>query len=212
MTMFSSSKPISALTSEEWEVFEASAEKMGSAIVSYLKNIVGDVHSIVESQQSSVDGVPYETVFGRANAAHGQPNGHSESEDRCRDFKFDDQKVICSLDYVTERDRVSTSKNVRMNTQIDYQSFLERMRDPRASTLRHDLQATKLQLYRPCFLPISSAITTVLSLNSIICIKICKFSRYQFQGVRRVSAKTSWKDVGEDARRRGSRSARLWHA
>ena len=94
MTMFSSSKPISALTSEEWEVFEASAEKMGSAIVSYLKNIVGDVHSIVESQQSTVGGVPYETVFGRANAANGHANGHTESEGRSRDFKFEDQKVV----------------------------------------------------------------------------------------------------------------------
>jgi hypothetical protein len=98
MAIFSSSKPISgALSSEEWEVFEASAEKMGSALVSYLKNIVGDVHSIMDSQRAGFDGVRYETMFGRGSwRSSTDPTGKSstsgESEPR-QDFKFQDQQV-----------------------------------------------------------------------------------------------------------------------
>jgi hypothetical protein len=99
MAIFSSSKPISgALSSEEWEAFEASAEKMGSALVSYLKNIVGDVHSIMDSQRAGVDGVRYETMFGRGSwrsstDSAGQTSSPGESEAR-QDFKFQDHQVL----------------------------------------------------------------------------------------------------------------------
>ena len=93
MAIFSSTKAnIGSLSTEEWEIFEASAERMGSAIVSYLRSIVGDVHSIIDSQQSSRDGVHYETMFGRTKSRDAARNSDS-AEERGRDFKFQDQKV-----------------------------------------------------------------------------------------------------------------------
>ena len=60
MAGFAVSRPIlsyGGLSREEWEVFEDGAEKMGTALVSYLRSIMGDVQKVIESNQSGAESV-----------------------------------------------------------------------------------------------------------------------------------------------------------
>mmetsp|Transcript_27748 Transcript_27748/g.73280 ORF Transcript_27748/g.73280 Transcript_27748/m.73280 type:complete len:162 (-) Transcript_27748:25-510(-) len=119
MSASTSSKP-SSISSEEWQVLEASAQKMGSTLVSYLKNVVKDVNSIIDNQEPGID-AKFGRYFGKRSS--------SDSSDNVND------------------ERTSTeSHNIDQNfkffaDKIDYQGFINRMRDPRASALRHSLQS-----------------------------------------------------------------------
>lgn len=112
----------SALSTEDWEAFEQRAEEMTKAIVGSLKTIVGDVQTVVSDR--GIRNVGHERLSadkGSGGGSKGETSGGSTSSG-------------CDEKKAGQKGFMFTYKNV------DYDSFVAKMKDSSASPLRNQLQ------------------------------------------------------------------------
>ena len=101
MAIFSNSKSNSgALSNEDLDAFDASSGKMGAAIVSYLKSIVGDVNAIMDIQRKGFDSTNYETMFGKAFRS-----SQAGINEKCHSTDHENKEPAGSVDHVEGQER-----------------------------------------------------------------------------------------------------------